>query len=154
MAAVKKTARPAAIKQVDTRYLQTLLGYNARRAALSIIGVFLERLAVYDLKPVDFSVMSVIHHNPGVTSRQLCASLAILPPNLVGLIQSLESRGLIERRPHPTDGRAVGLHPTAQGVSLMQQAEVTAAETEIEASSKLTASQRQTLVQLLQKIYL
>jgi len=154
MAALKKTARPAAIEQVDTRYLQTLLGYNARRAALSIIGVFLERLAVYDLKPVDFSVMSVIHHNPGVTSRQLCASLAILPPNLVGLIQSLESRGLIERRPHPTDGRAVGLHPTAQGVSLMQQAEVTAAETEIEASSKLTASQRQTLVQLLQKIYL
>ena len=139
---------------VDTQFLETLLGYNARRAALSIIGLFLERLAVYGLKPVDFSVMSVIHHNPGVTSRQLCATLAILPPNLVGLIQSLESRGLIERQPHPTDGRAVGLHPTAKGVSLMQQAEVTASELEIDASSKLTASQRQTLVQLLQKIYL
>jgi len=139
---------------VDTRYLQSLLGYNARRAALSIISVFLERLAVYGLKPVDFSVMSVIHHNPGVTSRQLCASLNILPPNLVGLIQSLESRGLIERKPHPTDGRAVGLHPTDKGVTLMQQAEVTAYELEIDASSKLTAHQRQTLVQLLQKIYL
>ena len=79
----------AAVEQVDTTYLQTLLGYNARRAALSIIALFLERLAVYGLKPVDFSVMSVIHHNPGVTSRQLCATLAILPPNLVGLIQSL-----------------------------------------------------------------
>lgn len=139
---------------MDTRYLQSLLGYNARRAALSIIGVFLERLAVYGLKPVDFSVMSVIHHNPGVTSRQLCASLSILPPNLVGLIQSLESRGLIERKPHPTDGRAVGLHPTDKGVSLMLQAEVTAYELEIDASSKLTTHQRQTLVQLLQKIYL
>jgi len=139
---------------VDTRFLQSLLGYNARRAALSIIGVFLERLAVYGLKPVDFSVMSVIHHNPGVTSRQLCASLSILPPNLVGLIQSLESRGLIDRKPHPTDGRAVGLHPTDKGVSLMLQAEVTAYELEIDASSKLTTHQRQTLVQLLQKIYL
>jgi DNA-binding MarR family transcriptional regulator len=154
MARALKPLPIPAVEQVDTRFLQTLLGYNARRAALSIIGVFLERLADYDLRPVDFSVMSVIHHNPGVTSRQLCASLAILPPNLVGLIQSLESRGLIERRPHPTDGRAVGLHPTAQGVSLMQQAEETAAEAEIEASSKLTAHQRQTLVQLLQKIYL
>ena len=154
MARAPKTPNPAAVEQVDTRYLQSLLGYNARRAALSIIAVFLERLAVYELKPVDFSVMSVIHHNPGVTSRQLCATLAILPPNLVGLIQSLESRGLIERRPHPTDGRAVGLHPTAQGVSLMQQAEVTAAEVEIDASSKLPPHQRQTLVQLLQKIYL
>jgi len=152
----KPTTSPAtaAVEQVDTSYLQTLLGYNARRAALSIIGVFLERLAVFGLKPVDFSVMSVIHHNPGVTSRQLCATLSILPPNLVGLIQSLESRGLIERQPHPTDGRAVGLHPTAKGVSLMQQAEATAYELEIDASSKLTASQRQTLVQLLQKIYL
>ena len=151
----KKHTPPAlAGDAVDTRYLQSLLGYNARRAALSIIGVFLERLAVYGLKPVDFSVMSVIHHNPGVTSRQLCASLSILPPNLVGLIQSLESRGLIERKPHPTDGRAVGLHPTDKGVSLMLQAEVTAYELEIDASSKLTTHQRQTLVQLLQKIYL
>ena len=154
MVTQKRTPSVSAVDAVDTRYLQTLLGYNARRAALSIISVFLERLAVYGLKPVDFSVMSVIHHNPGVTSRQLCASLNILPPNLVGLIQSLESRGLIERKPHPTDGRAVGLHPTDKGVSLMLQAEVTAYELEIDASSKLTAHQRQTLVQSLQKIYL
>jgi DNA-binding MarR family transcriptional regulator len=154
MANAKKSPPQNAVDKVDTTYLQTLLGYNARRAALSIISVFLERLAVYGLKPVDFSVMSVIHHNPGVTSRQLCATLNILPPNLVGLIQSLESRGLIERKPHPTDGRALGLHPTAKGLSLMQQAEVTASELEIDASSKLTTSQRQTLVQLLQKIYL
>lgn len=154
MATPESTSTAVAVDTVDTRYLQSLLGYNARRAALSIIGVFLERLAVFGLKPVDFSVMSVIHHNPGVTSRQLCASLNILPPNLVGLIQSLESRGLIERKPHPTDGRAVGLHPTDKGVTLMQQAEVTAYELEIDASSKLTAHQRQTLVQLLQKIYL
>jgi len=154
MVTKKRTPPASAGDAVDTRYLQSLLGYNARRAALSIISVFLERLAVYGLKPVDFSVMSVIHHNPGVTSRQLCASLSILPPNLVGLIQSLESRGLIERKPHPTDGRAVGLHPTDKGVSLMLQAEVTAYELEIDASSKLTTHQRQTLVQLLQKIYL
>jgi DNA-binding MarR family transcriptional regulator len=154
VATKKSIPDAAAVDAVDTRFLQSLLGYNARRAALSIIGVFLERLAVYGLKPVDFSVMSVIHHNPGVTSRQLCASLNILPPNLVGLIQSLESRGLIDRKPHPTDGRAVGLHPTDKGVTLMQQAEVTAFELEIDASSKLTAKQRQTLVQLLQKIYL
>jgi DNA-binding MarR family transcriptional regulator len=154
VATKKSIPDTTAVDAVDTRFLQSLLGYNARRAALSIIGVFLERLAVYGLKPVDFSVMSVIHHNPGVTSRQLCASLSILPPNLVGLIQSLESRGLIDRKPHPTDGRAVGLHPTDKGVILMQQAEVTAFELEIDASSKLTAKQRQTLVQLLQKIYL
>jgi len=157
-----KKARPSrtppapglAIGQVDTTYLQTLMGYNARRAALSIIELFLERLAPFGLKPVDFSVMSIICHNPGVTSRQLCAALNLLPPNLVGLIQSLESRGLIERQPHPRDGRAVGLHATPKGLDLMQQAEQTASELELEKTAKLTADERKTLLTLLQKIYL
>jgi DNA-binding MarR family transcriptional regulator len=150
-----QAAKPAAasVEQVDTRYLQSLMGYNARRAALSIIELFLERLAPYGLKPVDFSVMSTIAHNPGVTSRQLCAALNLLPPNLVGLIQSLESRGLIERQPHPHDGRAVGLHATPKGQALMVQAEQTASDLEIEKTAKLTPAERKTLVALLQKIY-
>ena len=143
-----------AIEQVDTSYLQTLLGYNARRAALTIIEGFLERMAEFGLRPVDFSVMSVIQHNPGVTSRQLCAALNLLPPNLVGLIQSLEARGLIHRLPHPTDGRAMGLHPTPEGAALMQQAEQAATDLEIERSSRLTPTQRKTLLDSLQKIYL
>ena len=142
------------VDKVDTTYLQTLLGYNARRAALTIIEGFLERMAEFGLRPVDFSVMSVIHHNPGVTSRQLCAALNLLPPNLVGLVQSLEARGLIHRLPHPTDGRAMGLHPTPQGQALMQQAEQAATDLEIERSARLTAAQRKTLLDLLQKIYL
>jgi len=151
----RSTATPAAaVDQVDTTYLQTLMGYNARRAALSIIELFLERLAPYGLKPVDFSVMSTIQHNPGVTSRQLCTTLNLLPPNLVGLIQSLESRGLIERKPHPHDGRAVGLHATPKGQALMVQAEQTASDLEIEKTAKLTPAQRKTLLALLQKIYL
>ena len=144
----------AAVEKVDTTYLQSLMGYNARRAALSIIELFLERLAPYGLKPVDFSVMSTIGHNPGVTSRQLCAALSLLPPNLVGLIQSLESRGLIERKPHPHDGRAVGLHATPKGQALLVQAEQTASDLEIEKTAKLTPAQRKTLLALLQKIYL
>ena len=150
------TALPnvTAVEQVDTRYLQTLLGYNARRAALTIIEGFLERMAEFGLRPVDFSVMSVIQHNPGVTSRQLCAALNLLPPNLVGLIQSLEARGLIHRLPHPTDGRAMGLHPTPEGSALMQQAEQAATDLEIERSARLTPTQRKTLLDLLQKIYL
>jgi len=144
----------AAVDKVDTSYLETLIGYNARRAALAVIGQFLERMAVYDLKPVDFSVMSVVVHNPGVTSRQLCAALNILPPNLVGLVQSLESRGLLERLPHPHDGRAMGLRPTHQGLELMEKAEATASELEMNIGSKLTPNQVQTLVTLLQKIYL
>ena len=142
-----------AVEAVDTRFLRSLAGYNTRRASLAIIEVFMERMAVYDLKVVDFSVLSLVAHNPGVTSRQLCAALNVLPPNLVGLIAALERRGLIERRPHPSDGRAMGVHLTPEGIELTARAEKTAAQLEEDATSRLTAAERKTLIRLLQKIY-
>ena len=143
-----------AVEEVDTRYLESLLGYNARRAALAVIEVFLQRMAVYDLRPVDFSVLSLVTHNPGITSRQLCTTLGILPPNLVAMINALEKRELIARQPHPHDGRALGLHLTAAGQKLMRDAERTAAELEGEVAARLTASEARTLIRLLKKVYL
>jgi DNA-binding MarR family transcriptional regulator len=142
------------VEHVDTSYLETLLGYNARRAALKIISLFLERMAPHGLRPVDFSVLSLITHNPGITSRQLCGTLAILPPNLVGMIGSLEKRDLVQRRPHPHDGRAQGLYLTAHGQTVMAEAETLASNLELEAADKLTPAERKTLTRLLQKIYL
>jgi len=111
-------------------------------------------MAPYGLKQIDFSVLSLLAHNPGATSRQLCNTLDILPPNLVSLVATLDSRGLIERRPHPHDGRAVGLHLTEAGEKLIGEAEQTVAQLEADASARLTARERETLIRLLQKIYL
>ena len=157
--APRPRARPSpksapAVDAVDTSYLEGLLGYNARRAALAVIEVFLERMAVYELRPVDFSVLSLVTHNPGITSRQLCNSLGILPPNLVGMVNALEKRGLILRKPHPRDGRAVGLHLTPAGQKMMVNAERTAAELEQEVAARLTPGEGRTLIRLLKKIYL
>ncbi|MBT9506717.1 MarR family winged helix-turn-helix transcriptional regulator [Rhodoferax sp.] len=145
--------QPPFVDKVDTSYLETLVGYNSRRAALVIIGEFLERMAIYDLRPVDFSVLSLVVHNPGITSRQLCSTLGILAPNLVGMVNAMEKRALIARRPHPHDGRAMGLHPTTAGLDMMRQAEKTAAQLEKESTSALSATERKTLMRLLKKIY-
>ena len=144
---------PVAVEEIDTQFLESLLGYNARRASLAVISVFLERMAPFGLRPVDFSVMSLITHNPGITSRQLCTNLGILPPNLVGLVSALEKRELITRLPHPRDGRAMGLHLTASGQKLMREAERTAAQLEGEVGSRLSAAELKTLLKLLKKVY-
>lgn len=141
------------VETVDTSSLDVLLGYNARRAALAVIEVFLRRMQPYGLRPVDFSVMSLVTHNPGITSRQLCTTLGILPPNLVNLVATLEQRGLIERKPHPRDRRATGLHPTPDGRTLMAEAEQTAIALEAEAASRLTTTELRTLMKLLRKVY-
>ena len=144
---------PPAVEEVDTSYLETLLGYNARRAALAVIEVFVQRMGAFELKPVDFSVLSLVRHNPGITSRQLCTALGILPPNLVGMVNALEKRALIERMPHPTDGRAMGLHLTGKGEKLMRDAEKTASQLEAEVASSLSAPELRTLIALLKKVY-
>ena len=151
--AAGRATPPPAVEEVDTRFLETLLGYNARRAALAVIAVFLERMAPFELKPVDFSVLSLVAHNPGITSRQLCTTLGILPPNLVGMVNALEKRELIVRKPHPRDGRAMGLQLTPSGQKLMRDAERTAAALEADVAARLTPAEQRTLITLLKKVY-
>jgi DNA-binding MarR family transcriptional regulator len=151
--AATESSPPSGASELDTTYLETLLGYNARRAALSVIAVFLARMEPFGLRPVDFSVLTLIAHNPGITSRQICTALDILPPNLVGMIKSLDKRGLIERRAHPTDRRAQGLHVSAAGQRLQHEAQTTATQLEQDVSHALTHEELQTLNTLLRKVY-
>ncbi len=155
--APRKTANAAASSQatdvIDTSYLESLLGYNARRAALSVISVFLQRMAPFGLRPVDFSVLTLIAHNPGITSRQICSALDILPPNLVGLIKSMDQRGLIIRKPHPTDRRAQGLHLSPSGKKMQKAAQSTATALEQDVAGNLSAQELDTLKHLLRRVY-
>lgn len=89
-----------------------------------------------------------------VTSPNVQAGDLGLPPNLVGMINSFEKRGLIAKRPHPSEGRATGLHPTSPGDALLQKAEKTAQGLEDEATSGLSSAERKTLIRLLKKVYL
>lgn len=141
------------LSHIDTSFLESLLGYNARRAALAVISVFLRRMEPYGMRPVDFSVLSVVAHNPGVTSRQICTTLDILPPNLVGMIKSLQKRGLVVRRPHPNDRRAQGLHLSNAGQTLYNEAQSTAASLERDVANRLTPEELITLITLLRKVY-
>ena len=137
-----------------TEYLETLMGYNASRAAYTLVSHFIRGVGSFELRTVDFSVLSVIGRWPGVTSRQLCQQLNVLPPNMVVLLRELDKRGLIERQPHPTDRRAVGLLLSASGKALMKKAEQAASAADAQGTAHLSPAERKTLARLLQKIYL
>ena len=141
------------VEAVDTSFLETLVGYSARRAALVVIENFIGRMEPFGLRPVEFSVLALVHRNPGITSRQLCATLDILPPNLVGMIKHSEKRGLLHKREHPSDRRAQGLYLTEAGIELLGQAEQAATQIEVDATASLSAAERKTLLRLLRKVY-
>lgn len=147
-------ASPAEPRTVDKRFLHGLVGYNTRRATLRILELFEERMAALQLRPVEFSILCLIGHNPGLTSRRICAELNLLPPNLARLLSGLEQRQLIERTVVPTDKRAASLVLSKAGHRLLERAEATVAQLEIDATAGLTTRQRDTLIQLLQRIYL
>lgn len=142
-----------ASRQPDQHALQRLVGYNCRRAYLALIERSIPYMAVHDLRPVSYSVLTLLLHNPGLSSRQVCKVLGMRPPNLVALVSTFDARGLIERRPHPTDGRALGLHLTAAGRRLATRVERDVTRAETEATSMLSESERDLLISLLSRLY-
>jgi DNA-binding MarR family transcriptional regulator len=139
---------------LNSDFLESLLGYNARRASLTILSVVFERMAALDLRPVEFSMLSLIHHNPGVTSRRLSEALAIQPPNLVGKVANMLAKGWISRQTDSQDKRALVLTLTPAGLAVIEQAEKLVVELESAASVQLTTDEHETLIQLLKKVYL
>jgi DNA-binding MarR family transcriptional regulator len=139
---------------LNTEFLESLLGYNARRASLTILQIVFERMATLGLRPVEFSMLSLIHHNPGITSRRLSEALAIQPPNLVGKVANMLERGWITRQTDAQDKRALVLTLSPEGLAIIEKAEKLAEELEKAASVQLTAEERDNLIMLLKKVYL
>ncbi|NBS47786.1 MAG: MarR family transcriptional regulator [Betaproteobacteria bacterium] len=144
---------PEPIAGADSSFLRTLLGYNTRRATLRIFEVFHERMRGYDLNPVEFSVLSLIGHNPGVTAGQICDELEIPAPNLAKIVSRLNQRQLIRREARAEDKRAFHLSLSTTGHKLLKQIEPVVEKLEQEASAGLTDKQREMVNALLQRIY-
>jgi len=133
--------------------LESLIGYNARRAALHIIDDFNAHLRETALKPVDFSVLSVIAHNANISAHVICKGLDLLPPNIVGILKSLEERKLITRVVSTTDNRQISLSATRSGKALIKKAEQLAAQSDLRATQSISEDERSQLIGLLKKIY-
>jgi DNA-binding MarR family transcriptional regulator len=58
-----------------------------------------------------------------MSMRELADALDIDPPNATVVVAELESQGLVQRRPHPTDGRAKIVEATPQGLELARRAD-------------------------------
>ncbi len=50
-----------------------------------------------------------------MTPRELAEAERVQPPTMTRIVARLEEHGLVQRTPHPTDGRQVILAPSAEG---------------------------------------
>lgn len=146
--AIQETAE----QELDQSLLFSLVGYNCKRAYLHIKPMFDQRMAKYDLRPAEFTVLSLINANPNVNQKRLSEAINVSPPNLATLLDKLEQRNLLQRQRNPLDKRSQTLVLTAEGERLCAKAEKTAIELETAASAALSDDERALLISLLQKI--
>ena len=71
---------------------------------------------------------------------------------MVAIVDDLESRQLLERRPHPSDRRVRNLHVTSRGRELLDQAIELARQHEQRLGEGLTDAERTQLLDLLDKL--
>jgi DNA-binding MarR family transcriptional regulator len=79
---------------------------------------FAQAVAELDLAPLQAKALHELDVDPPIAMRALAERLKSDPSNVTGLIDRLEARGLVERRPDPKDRRIKGLALTAAGASL------------------------------------
>ena len=137
---------------LDLGPLPELIGYVLRRAQLAVFQDFFAAFAPFDIRPAQFSVLTVIERNPGLTQSQVAAALGIKRTNFVGLLDELERRALAERRQAARDKRSYALYLTADGAALMRKLKPVLKQHESRMVARLGEAGRDRLIELLREI--
>jgi len=133
--------------------LSELLGYSLKRAQLKIFEDFLHCVAPLQLTPAQFSVLLLLDKNPGRNQSEIAATLGILRPNFVAMLDGLESRDLCTRMRSSNDRRSHVLMLTDKGRAVLARAKkLVANKHEARLNELLGPANRAALLSMLTKI--
>jgi MarR family transcriptional regulator, lower aerobic nicotinate degradation pathway regulator len=98
----------------------TAPGYLFRRMQQIAVAIFMEECRSFDLTPVQYAALIAIHTHPGIDATRLSAVIAFDRSTLGNVIERLETKKLIERKPSPDDKRVKLLYLTKGGAALLR----------------------------------
>jgi DNA-binding MarR family transcriptional regulator len=124
---------------------------------LSQVGIhasrrFAERISEVDLNPPLFRILNLIDAAEGQSQQAIGAGIQVPPSRMVALVDELEERGLVERRPNPDDRRVRALFLTRKGRSSLARGREIARVHEEELTEGMSETDRTRLTKLLQKM--
>ncbi|PTA48335.1 MarR family transcriptional regulator [Micromonospora sp. RP3T] len=100
---------------------------------------------VGDLTVTQLSALTSLKLAGALTPRELADVERVQPPTMTKIVAKLEERGLVQRTPHPTDGRQVILAATEGGRAVLDQFERARNEWLASRLAALTEEDRDTL---------
>jgi DNA-binding MarR family transcriptional regulator len=106
--------------QPDTYTTHNSVGYLVKRAHGICLDALEPRLAEHGLTFTQYAILMALRDNIAINSKEICINLRHDSGALTRVLDQLEARGLVERRRSLEDRRAVELHLTQQGKSMLQ----------------------------------
>ena len=139
----RKSATPS--PQATVGFLLSQLGWNQAR-------LFQETVGPFALDPREFVVLRALAASDGASQKEVCVSLGITPSRMVGLMDALEDKGLVERLQNARDRRARAVHLTDVGRETLGRAIDAVTKAERWLCEPLQAQERDALLGLLTRI--
>jgi DNA-binding MarR family transcriptional regulator len=141
----------ATAKRVSSARLATML----RDAITRLNRRMRQARPVGDLTMTQLSALTSLQLGGALTPRELADAERVQPPTMTKIVAKLMGRGLVQRTPHPTDGRQVILASTEAGRDMLARYQRARDEWLAQRLAALPAEERETLrraAEILQKV--
>lgn len=139
-------SKPAPIT-IDAVYAAP--GYLFRRMQQIAVSIFMEECKAFDLTPVQYAALIAIHTHPGIDATRLSAVIAFDRSTLGSVIERLQAKDYIERKPAPEDKRIKLLHLTKSGAAILREIIPAVERAQARMLEPLKPADRKTLMGLL-----
>jgi DNA-binding MarR family transcriptional regulator len=137
----------------DTGFdIEESLGFLLSKCHQKAFQIFREKLLPSNLTPPQFAMLAFLWKKDGLSQIQLGMAMGMDRTTISGIIDRLESQGLVSRMPHPEDRRVFMIHLTEAGRVLEHSISHLSIEANAELASNLTKEEQQTLLVLLKKV--
>ncbi len=130
----------------------TAPGYLFRRMQQIAVAIFIEECRAYDLTPVQYAALIAIRTHPGIDATRLSAVIAFDRSTLGSVIERLEAKDYIERKPGADDRRVKLLYLTKAGAGLLRDIMPVVDRAQARMLQPLKPADRKTLLTLLAQL--
>jgi DNA-binding MarR family transcriptional regulator len=113
------------------------------------VGLLIRRMraaaASHELSWTESAVIGRLAKEGPATIADLARAESVKPQSMGSTIATLEEMGLVERKPHPTDGRQMNIELTVQGAALRKSSKEAKRTWLAQAIAKLDTKEQETL---------
>jgi MarR family transcriptional regulator, lower aerobic nicotinate degradation pathway regulator len=152
VATTKRSDPPSRVRSTapdPQSFLAEQPGHYIRRLQQIAVGMFLEESRQFDITPVQFATLMTISERPGVDQKTLAAAIGFDAATIGGVVDRLERRGLLQRRPGENDRRVRQLLPTRAGETLVSRMRPSVRAVQQRLLAPLPASERRAFSRML-----